>query len=113
MFEVILYQDNKGNSPVQEYIEGLSKQQQNKVLAYIDRLVEFGFNLKRPTADSLGGGTGLYELRPDRNRVLYFFYRRNEIILLHAFLKRTDELPQREIAIALRRKADYLEREVS
>ena len=67
MFEVILYQDDKGNSPVQAYIEGLSKKQQNKMLAYIDRLAEFGFNLKRPTADSLGSGLGLYELRPEKD----------------------------------------------
>ena len=113
MFEVILYKDDKGNSPVREYIESLSKTQQNKILAYLDRLAEFGFNLKRPTADSLGGGLGLYELRPDRHRVIYFFHRRTEAILLHAFLKRTDAIPQREIEIASKRKADYLEREAS
>ena len=113
MFEVVLYKDDKSNSPVREYIEGLSKKQQNKVLAYIDRLAEFGFNLKRPTADSLGGGLGLYELRPDRHRILYFFHRRTETVLLHAFLKRTNEIPQREIEIVLKRKADYLEREAS
>ena len=113
MFKVIFYKDDKGNSPVREYIESLSEKQQNKILAYIDRLAEFGFNLKRPTADSLGGGLGLYELRPDRHRILYLFHRRTEAILLHAFLKRTDDIPQKEIEIALKRKADYLEREAS
>lgn len=62
-------------------------------------------------ADNLGGGLGLYELRPDRNRILYCFHRRTQVLLLHAFLKRTDDIPQREIEIALKRKADYLERE--
>ena len=46
-----------------------------------------------------------------RNRVLYCFHRRTQVILLHAFLKRTDDIPQKEIEIALKRKADYLERE--
>ncbi len=113
MFEVIFYKDEKGYSPVREYIESLPEKQQNKVLAYIDRLAECGFSLKRPTADSLGDRLGLYELRPDRHRVLYFFHRRTEAILLHAFLKRSDEIPQRDIEIALKRKADYLKREVS
>ena len=96
MFEVIFYKDEKGHSPVNDYLSSLPKKQQDKVIAYVDRLVQFGFNLKRPTADSLGGGLGLYELRPDRNRVLYCSHRRTQVILLHAFLKR---------------KADYLERE--
>ena len=111
MFEVIFYKDEKDQSPVREYLSSLPDKQQDKIVAYIDRLAQFGFDLKRPTADSLGGGLGLYELRPDRNRVLYCFHRRTQIILLHAFLKRTDDIPQREIEIALKRKADYLERE--
>ena len=111
MFEVIFYKDEKGYSPIREYISSLPKTQQNKIIAYIDRLAQFGFNLKRPTADNLGGGLGLYELRPDRNRILYCFHRRTQIILLHAFLKRTEGIPEREIKTALKRKADYLERE--
>ena len=111
MFEVIFYKDEKSHSPVNEYLSSLPKKQQDKVIAYVDRLTQFGFNLKRPTADSLGDGLGLYELRPDRNRILYCFYRRTQVILLHAFLKRTDDIPQREIEISLKRKADYLERE--
>lgn len=108
MFEIILYQNDKGWSPIREYISSLSKKQQNKVIAYMDRLAQFGFNLKRPTADSLGAGLGLYELRPDRHRILYFFHERTQIVLLHAFLKRTEDILQRDIEIALKRKADYL-----
>ena len=110
-FEIILYKDGKGFSPVGECIGSLTKKQQNKIIAYTDRLVALGFNLKRPAADSLGGGLGLYELRPDRHRILYFFHQRTQIIFLHAFLKRTDEIPQRDIEIALSRKKDYLEKE--
>ena len=112
-FEIILYKDDQGFSPVGDYIGSLTKKQQNKVFAYADRLGQFGFNLKRPAADNLGGGLGLYELRPDRHRILYFFHHRSEIILVHAFLKRTDEIPHKEIKIALKRKADYLQRETS
>lgn len=111
MFEIIFYKDEKGYSPVHEYLSSLSKQQQDKVIAYMDRLARFGFDLRRPIADNLGGGLGLYELRPDRNRILYCFYRRTQVLLLHAFLKRTSDIPQREIEIALKRREDYLERE--
>jgi len=113
VFEIIFYRDEKGVSPVREYIQALPQKQQDKIIAYIDRLVQFGFTLKRPAADSLGGGLGLYELRPDRHRILYFFCRHKEVILLHAFMKKTDAIPKREIEIALKRKMNYLEREVS
>ena len=113
MFEIIQYKDDKNYSPIREYIGALPKKQQNKIIAYIDTLAEFGFNLKRPAADSLGGGLGLYELRPDRHRILYFFHKRTQIVLVHAFLKRTDGIPQRDIEIALKRKEDYLRGEAS
>ena len=110
MFELIFYKDEKGYSPVREYLNSLSEKQQDKAVAYMDRLEQFGFGLRRPIADSLGAGFGLYELRPDRNRILYCFHQRTQVILLHAFLKRTREIPQREIEIALKRRADYLKR---
>ena len=60
--------------------------------------------MRRPFADYLGEKTGLYELRPGRHRVLYFFYIRNKVVLLHAFLKKTNTIPERDIEIALHRK---------
>lgn len=63
-----------------------------------------GYKMRRPFADYLGGKTGLYELRPGRHRVLYFFFIRNKVVLLHAFLKKTDAIPEKDIEIALGRK---------
>ena len=39
----------------------------------------------------------IWELRPGKNRVLYFFYRKNKYILLHHFIKKTQKTPRREI----------------
>lgn len=108
MFALILYKNLEGQSPVDDYIEGLPRNQKSKLLAYMGMLKEFGFSLKRPVANSLGGGLGLYELRPSRHRILYFFYQRNTVILLHAFLKQTDAIPRREIDTAWNRKMNYL-----
>lgn len=108
--EVILYADDDGYSSVQSYLDALSRTQKQKALSYIDRLVEHGHRLRRPSGDSLGGGTGLYELRPARHRLLYFFESRSCAVIVHAFLKRTDEIPMREIRTALKRKQRHLER---
>ncbi len=109
MFEIISYVDPKGRAPIEDYISGLTERQQNKVIAFIRRLEQMGYNLRRPIADSLGGGLALYELRPGRHRIVYFFHDRNKIILLHAFFKTTNEIPRSEICIALKRKRDYEE----
>lgn len=101
-FRILFYQE-KGLFPVQEYIANLDMEQQNKIFAALKRLEE-GYHLRRPLADSIGGKTGLYELRPGRHRLLYSFHDRVCIVLLHAFLKKTDEIPQKDIELALLRK---------
>ena len=102
-FKILFYRE-KNDFPVEEYIHDLDEVQQNKVFAALKRLEEEGYNLRRPLADSLGGKTGLYELRPGRHRILYSFYERKHVVLLHAFLKKTDEIPQKDADLALVRK---------
>ena len=103
-FKVVFFRDDKGHCPVDEYIKKIVLAQKNKVFAYIKRLEEVGFNLRRPAGDYLGEKTGLYELRPGRHRILYYFHERKIIVLLHAFLKTTAEIPESEIEKALFKK---------
>ena len=103
-FEVLYFVDEKGNAPVREYIKALATPERAKVHAYLKHLSDAGYKMRRPFADYMGDKTGLYELRPGRHRVLYFFLVRNKVILLHAFLKKTDEIPKRDIELALHRK---------
>ncbi|MBN1585901.1 MAG: type II toxin-antitoxin system RelE/ParE family toxin [Candidatus Omnitrophica bacterium] len=103
IYKIIFFVDTKGACPVEEYMEKLSAPQQDKVFAYLRRLQEVGPQLKRPAGDYLGGKIKLYELRPGRHRILYYFHGKN-IVLLHAFLKKTDEIPKKDIELALFRK---------
>jgi hypothetical protein len=60
-----------------------------KCAAAVQRLAEFGHDLRRPTADYLRDG--IHELRSKRGRVnyriLYFFHGRNVAVLAHALLE--------------------------
>jgi len=103
-FGVYYFADEEGNEPAREYVQDLTEPERAKVYAYLQHLSEVGYQIKRPRGDYLGDKTELYELRPGRNRILYFFIQRNKIILLHAFLKKTQEIPEREIKIAMKRK---------
>ena len=75
-----------------------------KAFAFINFLSEVGYKVRRPFADYLGDQTGLYELRPKPSRVIYFFCDKNKIVLLHAFIKKTKAIPEKDLKIALDRK---------
>jgi phage-related protein len=96
--------DKKGQSPVRDYILNLTGSEKAKIFAYLRYLSEQGPGMRRPMADYLGTKLGLYELRPSRHRILYFYFEKGNIILLHAFLKKSDQIPIRDIDIALKRK---------
>lgn len=103
-YEIYYFEDDKGNAPVREYIKVLPDQDRAKIYAYLNRLSEVGPQMRRPMADYIGEKTGLYELRPSRHRIIYFFLERKNIILLHALLKKTDKIPEKDLRIAEDRK---------
>ncbi len=89
--------DNK--SPVLEYIEDLEVKEKAKVLKYIDFLRINKGILSEPYSKHIKGK--IRELRVDfssrRHRIFYFTFIEKNIVLLHAFLKKTVKAPQSEI----------------
>ena len=71
----------------------------------IELLMEFGPNLKMPHSKALG--KGLFELRPKGKegigRTFYCYLVGQRIIILHAFIKKTQETPENEMKIARKR----------
>ena len=71
----------------------------------VELLTEHGPNLRLPHSRAFGGG--LFELRPSGRsgigRALYCFRMRNRIVVLHAFIKKTQETPPKELRLAQRR----------
>lgn len=96
--------DERGNKPVEEFILGLAVKEQTKMVAYLTQLKIQGHNLRRPMADYLG--EGIYELRPKHNRVFYFFYLRNQAVLLHAIRKKTDKILNNDFELCVKRKIE-------
>lgn len=106
-WNVYYFLDERGGNPVQDFIDFLPPQDRAKVFAYIMELKEQGHNLRRPIADYLGGG--IYELRPRKNRIFYFFFLKNSVVLVHAIKKKTDKIPDEDRMVCLRRKAQVEE----
>jgi phage-related protein len=71
----------------------------------VELLMEFGPQLRMPHSRALGDG--LFELRPRGpegiGRVLYCFVVQKCIVVLHAFAKKTQETPERELRLARNR----------
>ena len=104
MQNIYYYVDARGNKPIIEFIEALPSHEQAKVIAYIRELKREGNNLRRPMADYLSDD--IYELRPKDNRIFYFFYMKNNVVLVHAIKKRTKKIPHGDLALCLNRKQE-------
>lgn len=98
-YKVKFYIDKNGNSPVIEYIDSLSDKEKAKILKYIEFLRERKGILDEPYSKHIQGK--IRELRVDfarnRHRIFYFTFIEKTIILLHAFLKKTEKIPLSEI----------------
>ena len=108
MYRITFYLTERGYNPVREFFESLDLQTKAKVAQFVDYLGQVGPQLRRPIADKLRGK--IYELRPKQIRVLYFFAPEKEIILVHAFIKKTDAVHLMDLATAERRRIDWISR---
>ena len=99
------YKDERGRRPVLEFLLELQRVERAKCLSHVNLLKKYGYELKRPVAAYLRDG--IHELRPKGNRVFYFFFHRDIVVLVHAIKKRTDAVPLRDVELSVRRKVEY------
>jgi phage-related protein len=106
--QVVYYFDERGGNPVWEFMDSLSGDERDKCFEYIAYLQEMGEQVRRPVGDYLGGK--LYELRPKQTRIIYFFMLKDYAVLVHAFRKKTNAVPEREIKLAQKRMNEFIQR---
>lgn len=100
---ILTYETHGGEKPVDLFIKKQQPQARSKIIHNIRLLQQYGNILNMPHAKMLGGG--LYELRirgKEELRICYFFKQRT-IYLLHAFKKQKQQMPQKELELALLR----------
>ncbi len=107
-YKVIYYTTERGDNPVEEFVDGLDATTRARFFDYVKLLSVEGPNLKRPYADVVRGK--IRELRPRQSRILYFFTIGNKIVLLHGFLKKTQEINPKDISLAETRMNEWLRR---
>ena len=96
-----------GSKPVREWILELPGADRHTIGKDIQK-VEFGWPLGRPHCAPLGHD--MWEVRSDldSNRIarVIFCMGAGHMILLHGFIKKTQKVPQADIALALKRKRE-------
>ena len=111
-FEVIFYEKENGEKPVEEFLLGLNVKMRAKMIGLLEILQEKGNQLREPYSKHLEDG--IFEVRcqngSDITRILYFFYYRGKIVLTNGFVKKTQKTPRTEIETAKRYKAEYIRR---
>jgi phage-related protein len=105
------FRDNRGNSPVEEFLDGLQPKERAKGYMHLRLLEEFGINLGLPYAKPLTGQKPLWELLPKPNRLIYFSHTKRRFIILHGFTKKSNKTSKQDIATAKRNMQTFLERE--
>lgn len=105
---IVVY-DEMGANPVGTFIEGLDKKAQGRLAWSIEQLRVRNVLAREPLARHIDGK--IWELREESDtniyRILYFAAVGRRFVLLHAFQKKTQKTPRREIEIAQERLARF------
>ena len=108
-WHIAYFREASGRSAVESFIDALSADEKVDTMVGIDMLQSHGVSLGRPWVAPLGKGLWELRLRTRRQlRILYFLGTARTFVLLHAFVKKTREVPASEIRIATRRMKQYL-----
>jgi phage-related protein len=98
------YQLPSGREPVRDWLKGLDSEDR-KVIGEDIKDVEFSWPIGMPLCRALG--RGLWEVRSDlpRGRIarVLFCIVQSRMVLLHAFIKKTQKTPDADLELAMKR----------
>lgn len=100
----VFFRSEIGAEPVREWLKSLDKEDRFKIGADI-KTVEFGWPIGMPTCKPMKNG--LFEVRTRLdNRIARVLFCMNDgcMVLLHGFIKKTQNTPQPDLDLALERK---------
>ena len=91
-------------------MESARPKRQSLRAAGVELLMEHGPNLRLPHSRAFGDG--LFELRPKGRsgigRALYCFLLNRRVVILHAFVKKSQQTPDRELRLARKRLKEVI-----
>ena len=103
------YRTAAGREPVREWLKNLPVEDR-RILGTDIATVEFGWPVGMPVCRPISGHPGLFEVRSSLTgnriaRVLFCIHGR-QMVLLHGFIKKTDQTPDTDLDLAMKRKKE-------
>lgn len=107
-WKVKFFQSARGDFPVKKFIESQNDKTLSKIIRYVELLQNYGPFLKPPYIQKIADK--IYELRITGEISVRIFYtiQNNEYYLLHAFIKKSQKTPIKEIKIAVDRMKEII-----
>ena len=109
IWKVTFYSSLNGELPVKNFIDNLDEIAQGKVINTIRLLKMYGVQMGAPHARKIIG-MDIWELRilgKDSIRIFYIAIQNKTFLLLHAFIKKSQKTPVKELKIAKERLREY------
>ena len=108
--KIEFYETSSGRSPVTEFIDKQPKREQAIILAVLENICTYGFGAKGATFKQLEGKLWEIKIKTPAGgyRLLYVTIEAHLIYILHAFKKKTQKTPIKELAVARKRLKDIL-----
>lgn len=105
----MFYRTATGAEPVRKWLKALSREDKRIVGTDI-ATVEFGWPVGMPTCRPLASRRGLLEVRSSltQNRIarVLFCIHQGQMVLLHGFIKKTQQMPENDLDLAVKRQKE-------
>jgi phage-related protein len=103
------YRTAMGAEPVRKWLKALSREDKRIVGTDI-ATVEFGWPVGMPNCRPLASRRGLLEVRSSltQNRIarVLFCIHQGQMVLLHGFIKKTQQTPENDLDLAVKRQKE-------
>jgi len=117
LFEIRFFRDKNDRSEIVDYLDELKEKAETnkdarinreKILTYLSALSQYGTRIGSPIVKHIDGE--IWELRPLKNRIFFFYWKEDTFVMLHYFIKKSRKTPTNEINKARANLKDFLER---
>lgn len=105
----IFFRTEAGSEPVREWLKSLSPDDRKRIGEDI-KTVEFGWPIGMPVCKPMGGGISEVRSSLAQNRiarVLFYVDKRGRMVLLHAFIKKTQKTGGEHLELARKNKSKH------
>ena len=106
---VFFYRTEAGGEPVREWLKSLPKSEK-KLIGEDLKTCELGWPIGMPVSRPLGDR--LHEVRTTLSgnrisRIIFYIDKKERMVLLHGFIKKTRKTPDEDLALAQKNKSNH------